>query len=214
MMGSPEDELSRAPDEDQFWVTISQDFYIGLYEVTQAQWEAVMGENPIIWEGYVKGDDYPIYFVSMSNCEEFLTTINTLGLGTFRLPTEAEWEYACRAGSTTLFHWGTDLAVIGDYAWLNVNAEGAPHEVGLKLPNNWGLFDMMGNVYEWCSDWYGEYPTEDQIDYIGPTTGDERVVRGGNWYDAADRCRSASRYNYTPTNRYDTLGFRLVRSYP
>ena len=146
-MGSPSNEKDRTIDEVQHQVTLTKDFYIGKYEVTQAQWQAVMGSNPSSFSG----DNNPVELVSWNNCQEFITKLNQMGQGTFGLPTEAEWEYSYRAGTTTAFYWGEDTGYsqIGQYAWYSSNSSSKTHEVGQKLPNAWGMHDMIGNVNEW-----------------------------------------------------------------
>jgi formylglycine-generating enzyme required for sulfatase activity len=188
-------------------------FAIGKYPVTQAQWKAVMGANP---SGF-KGDDRPVENVSWEDCMEFIKRLNQKTGLKFRLPTEAEWEYAARAGSTTEFCFGDDEKQLGDYAWFDENSGNTTHPVGQKKPNNFGLFDMHGNVWEWCSDWYSESYYEEckgqgtVVDPSGPSAGSFRVYRGGGWNGFAVYCRSALRFFDAPGNRYDLLGFRLVR---
>ncbi len=218
-MGSPDNEQGRWSNEGpQHQVTLTRDFYLGKYEVTQAQWQAVMGSNPAI-DYYGKGDNYPVYYMSWDDCQTFITRLNGMGLGTFSLPTEAEWEYACRAGTTTRFYWGDDLdySQIGQYEWYSGN--NSPYgtkEVGLKLPNAWGLFDMSGNVVEWCGDLYSSiyYTSNAQTDPTGPTEGSYRVIRSGYWFDDGRHCRSAFRNSFLPSYAIDIVGFRLRRSYP
>ncbi|RJP26266.1 MAG: formylglycine-generating enzyme family protein [Candidatus Omnitrophota bacterium] len=217
MMGSPDNEQDRGPDEGpQHQVTITKPFYMGKYEVTQAQWQAVMGSNP---SAFSNKPNHPVEKVSWTDCQTFITKLNGMGLGTFRLPTEAEWEYACRAGTTTSFYWGEDPndSQIGHYAWYSGNnTPSGTKEVGLKLPNAWGLLDMWGNAFEWCQDLYGSYPSNSQTDPTGPTGGSSRVVRGGHWFGYARYCRSAYRMSRTPEPDYrdNYIGFRLRRSYP
>jgi formylglycine-generating enzyme required for sulfatase activity len=188
-------------------------FFIGKYQVTQAQWKAVMKTNPSGW----KGDDLPVERVSWDDAAQFCEVISKLTGKTYRLPTEAEWEYACRAGSTTKYCFGDDEKSVGDYAWYYENSGGKTHPVGQKKPNALGLYDMHGNVWEWCSDWYsGGYYAECErqgtvTDPQGPSAGSHRVSRGGGWNFVAVGCRSASRINDAPGFRYDNLGFRLVR---
>ncbi|MGI6457227.1 MAG: formylglycine-generating enzyme family protein [bacterium] len=222
-MGAALDERARHEWE---WlphsVTITRDYYLGKYEVTQAQWQAVMGSNPAREHGI--GADYPVYYVTWNDCQQFIDKLNQSGQGKFRLPTEAEWEYACRAGTTMRFSHG-DVLECGDvceacpehdkYMWWcgNNNPQGAK-EVGLKLPNPWGLYDMHGNVYEWCQDWWEEpYEREAVTDPQGPAAGTHRVLRGGGWSFDALGCRSAFRYGYSPDNprSYSGFGFRLLR---
>ena len=213
-MGSPDDEADRESDEGpQHWVTITEPFYIGVYEVTQAQWEAVMGSNPSFFEA----SGNPVETVSWEDCQIFINELNTKGIGTFRLPTEAEWEYACRAGSITRFSFGNDLAYskAGDYAWHWGNSSDTAHTVGQKEPNAWGLYDMHGNVFEWCSDWYGAYDVASQTDPTGPSSGSNRVLRGSSWSLLPKYCRSAFRnYFNMPAFKQSYVGFRLVRTAP
>ena len=214
-MGSPSSERGRDSDETQHQVTITQAFYLGKYMVTQAQWESVMGSNPATGSGV--GNNYPVYTVSWNDCQIFIENLNGMGLGTFRLPTEAEWEYACRARTQTRFYWGDDLndSEIVDYAWYGGNnSPSGTKEVGQKQSNAFGLFDMSGNVYEWCSDWYGSYPSGPQVDPQGPSTGSDRVGRGGRWTYYAQHCRSAYRHGVSPNHRGNIIGFRLVREFP
>lgn len=173
-----------------------------------------MGTTP----SHFKGDNLPVERVSWNDCQAFIQKLNrmALGVGIFRLPTEAEWEYACRAGTTTQFYWGDDpnYSQIGDYAWYWDNSGIRTHEVGLKLPNAWGLYDMSGNVWEWCQDWWSSlYPSGDQVDPTGEESGSYRVLRGGDWgYYSPWNCRSAYRGRYDPGSRGDDGGFRLART--
>jgi len=210
LMGSPNTEKDQYDGEGpQHKVTISKDFYMGKYEVTQAQWEAVMGNNPSYYKGQPNN---PVEQVSWNDCREFIKKLNALGQGTFRLPTEAEWEYACRAGTMTRFYWGGDSAYtqIGEYAWYSDNSGGRTHEVGLKKPNAWGLYDMSGNVWEWCQDWYGDYSSNAQNDPTGAGTGSTRVGRGGGWGAAPSYVRSAYRLNGGLDDTDNSVGFRIV----
>ncbi len=206
-------------------VTIPRPFYLGKYEVTQAQWKAVMGRNPSLFTG---NPDHPVENVSWEDCQEFIREISKLGVGTIRLPTEAEWEYACRAGTTTRFYWGDDPSESGisRYAWHEGNSVrkllkdgqvysvGQTHPVGQKPPNAWKLYDMSGNVSEWCQDKFREYSEEAQTDPHGPDLGGKRVIRGGDWSEEARACRSADRTTAAPVNRGGNVGFRLLREYP
>ncbi len=213
-MGSPEDELDRSDDEWQHQVSITQGFYMAKHELTQAQWMAVTSSSPV---DSSEGQDYPIQKISWLDCQTFIENLNELGLGTFRLPTEAEWEYACRAETENRFYWGndSDYSLIGRFAWYDGNNDpfGAK-TVGMTLPNAWGLYDMSGNVSEWCSDWYEEYTGSIEINPQGPSTGMRRVWRGGNWYYSAASCRSAYRNGFNPDSRFYYMGFRLCRDYP
>ena len=186
-------------------VRISKTFWLGKTEVTQALWQAVMGSNP---SDFDKGDTYPVETVSWDDCRSFITKLNEMfGGNAFRLPTEAEWEYACRAG-TTEDRYGSLDAI----AWYYGNSGNTTHPVGQKQANAWGLFDMLGNVWEWCQDWYGGYSAGYQTDPAGPAAGDARVVRGGTWSSNVWYVRSSSRYIYVPGSRLSGLGFRLART--
>ena len=207
-MGSPSSEEGRDDDERQHRVTLTKGFWMGKYEVTQAQWQAVMGSDP----SRFKGSNLPVEQVSWNDCQEFIRKLNAKGQGTFRLPTEAEWEYACRAGSRTRFCFGDSDSDLGEYGWYGSNWGGTTHSGGQKRPNAWGLYDIHGNVWEWCQDWYGDYPSGNVTDPRGPGTGTYRVVRGGGWYYAPARCRSALRSGNAPGNRRGRLGFRVVRT--
>ena len=206
-MGSPADEKFRRKNESQVSVTLTKPFGLGKYEVNQREWKEVMGTEP--WDGQksVKADkDCPATWVSLKDATRFCEKMTNLErkAGTlkaneeYRLPTEAEWEYACRAGTTTAFSFGDDEKQLGEYAWFKGNTHGEEyaHKVGLKEPNPWGLHDMHGNVDEWCSDY---------------AVGSLRVNRGGGWRSAPGLCRSAYRENL-PSTRFNYLGFRVARS--
>lgn len=199
-MGSPASETGRQRDETQKSVTIDKDFYMGESEVTQAQWKAVMGTTPWKGQDYVKeGDAYPATYVSWDDAQAFMEKVSKLTGKKVRLPSEAEWEYACRAGTTTAYSFGDSDRNLSDYAWYDKNAynidEKYAHEVKTKKPNPWGLYDMHGNVWEWCEDRYGAT---------------SRGLRGGSWGDDPGYCRSAIRGRFTPDLRYDHVGFRVV----
>jgi formylglycine-generating enzyme required for sulfatase activity len=211
--GSPPDEAMRDPDEGpQHVVTLTKAFYLGTYEVTQAQWASVMGENPAVFQNFGSSLQHPVESVSWNECQEFIRRLNAMGQGTFRLPTEAEWEYACRAGTQSPYYWGARMAESGqsDYAWANSRSFARTHPVGRKQPNPWGLYDMSGNVWEWCQDWYGAYPEETLTDPTGPDVGKLKVFRGGSWYDFHESHRSANRHKHAPNERYSAIGLRLV----
>ena len=213
-MGS---ENGQVDEEPVHKVTITKPFYLGRYLVTQEQWERVMGSNP----SHFKDPKRPVEEVSWYDCQKFLTKLNEKAPGhNFRLPTEAEWEYAARAGSTTEDSFGYDASPLDECAWYTENAGWGTHPVGEKKPNTWDLFDMHGNVWEWCADWYCAptatdnyrgYPPGDQTDPLGPSTGSGRVVRGGSWYQvAAEDMRSASRSNAAPESFNFDLGLRCA----
>jgi formylglycine-generating enzyme required for sulfatase activity len=208
MMGSPDSEQGRASDEGpQHEVTISKPFYIGVTEVTQAQYEAVMGTNP----SANKGPTNPVENVSWDEAVEFCRRLSEKTRKIFSLPTEAEWEYACRAGTQTRFSFGDSGSVLGDYAWYTSNSGGKTHPVGLKKPNPWGLYDMHGNVLEWCADWYGSYSSGPSTDPQGATSGNDRVIRGGSWRgDGPVYMRCARRLSGDPKARYYSHGFRCA----
>ena len=209
LMGSPEDEQGRDSDETQHEVTISQGFWMGKYEVTQGQWEAVMGENPSHFDEC--GSRCPVERVSWSDTQRFIQRLNERESGSghrYRLPTEAEWEYAARAGTT-----GARYGELGEVAWYDGNSGRWVHPVGQKRANAWGLHDMLGNVYEWTADWYGAYPSSAVTDPTGSGAGSRRVLRGGSWISDAGYVRSASRASNSPGFRRGTFnGFRLVRT--
>jgi formylglycine-generating enzyme required for sulfatase activity len=218
LMGSPETEPGRRGDELQHEVTISHPFYLQTTPVTQRQWQALMGSNPAKFSE--AGENCPVEGVSWHDCQEFLQRINSRGEGTYRLPTEAEWEYACRAGTITAFANGdiTQLFCERDphldaLGWYCYNADKKTHPVGEKQTNPWGLYDMHGQVGEWCQDWYKEYDLAAAVDPPGPPSGTEKVVRGGSWFAGSKNCRSASRFKWSPRSRSNlqVIGLRLVR---
>jgi len=216
MMGSLTDETDRQANEAQHTVRITRGFWLADSECTQGMWQGVMGGNPSNWQDASR----PVEQVSWDDCQQFLTKLNVQarGLGA-RLPTEAEWEYACRAGTTTAFAFGVDITASqvnfdGNFPLLRGAAKSAYRQQTVSVKqfpaNAWGLHDMHGNVWEWCSDWYTEsLPLGVVSDPIGPASGSNRVFRGGGWIDSARSCRSAYRGRIGPGNRYDSLGFRL-----
>jgi formylglycine-generating enzyme required for sulfatase activity len=208
MMGSATGESDERPPHR---VTISQPFYLGKFEVTQGQWEAVMGNNPSLFSG---NPNRPVEQVWWDAAQEFLRKLNAMEGGSkYRLPSEAEWEYAARAGTTTAYSFGDDAARLGDYAWYKDNANNQTHPVGQLKPNPWGLYDMHGNVMEWVEDWYGRYGAEAVTNPRGPSSGTHRMRRGGAWNSTAAVCRSSNRYS-VPGFRDDFLGFRVLRTTP
>jgi formylglycine-generating enzyme required for sulfatase activity len=209
LMGSPESDKSAIPNEKpQHKVRITKPFYLGVTEVTQEQYEKVMGKNP----SNFKGPANPVENMSWDDAVEFCKRLSAKEGKTYRLPTEAEWEYACRAGTTTEYSFGDDAASLGEYAWFVGNSERETHPVGQKKPNAWGLRDMHGNANEWCQDWYGEYSSDAVTDPPGDDGGSFRVGRGGSWSLPARLCRSAYRYGRAPGFRLYVLGFRVARS--
>ena len=216
VMGSPKEEKERGGDETQHKVTLTKGFYMGVYAMTQEQWKEVMGNNPSNFKGEKK---LPVESVSWNDCQEFIKKLreNDKDKKAYRLPTEAEWEYACRAGTTTPFHFGETIST--DQANYNGNGtygngkKGVYREkttpVGTFAANTWGLHDMHGNVWQWCQDWYGEYPQNDLIDPQGPKSGQSRVLRCGSWGNAPDFCRSALRFRFSPGDRSIGCGFRV-----
>jgi formylglycine-generating enzyme required for sulfatase activity/Leucine-rich repeat (LRR) protein len=214
MMGSPEsDGIAASNAKPQHRVRITKAFYLGKYEVTQEQWEALMGSN----RSCFKGPKNPVERVKWDDCQEFVRKLNEKAGdtgGLFRLPTEAEWEYACRAGSTTPWYFGDDESSLAEYAWYDSNSVETTRPVGQKKPNAWGLYDMHGNVWEWCADWYNrEYYKESPMeDPTGPASGESRVNRGGGWRDGngAKYCRAAFRGTTAPGYWGDDLGFRVA----
>ncbi len=214
MMGSPDNGM--APEHK---IRITKPFYIGVYEVTQGEYKKLMGENPSSFSKGgsdaedVSGEDtssHPVENVRWEDAVEFCKRLSTKEGKTYRLPTEAEWEYACRAGTTTQYSFGDDEKSLGEYVWYTGNSEDRSHSVGEKKPNSWGLHDMHGNVWEWCADWYGLYVSEEVSDPSGPEMGTSRVIRGGCWGSAAETCRAAFRFGSEPWNRNDDLGFRVA----
>ena len=230
MMGTTEEQMqlmiSREIWDDGFedelpahYVTITRGFWLGKYEVTQGQWESVMGSEPWGGQSYVQDSpNNPAVFISWLDVQQLIGKLNKAeGVEVYRLPMEAEWEYACRAGTTTRWTFGDDESRLTNYAWYKVNAgevgESYAHEVGTKLPNPWGLYDMHGDVWEWCQDWYvyGSYSSSPQTDPAGPSTGSYRVIRGGDFNCYARGPRSANRYFSSPDSRFSCYGARLLR---
>ena len=218
VMGSPVTEDNRTVSEIQHAVTITQPFYLGRFPVTQEQFESVMGKNPSM----VKGPRQPVTMVSWLDAEEFCRRVGAKIDKLVRLPSEAEWEYACRAGTTTAYFFGDSDMLLGDYAWFKDNSEDlpiknfaskVPHPVGTKKPNAWGLYDMHGNVSEWCQDWLDKLPDQAQVDPLGPAAGKARVLRGGSCNLSPGDCRSAFRLGYPPervSSHVGGFGFRIA----
>ena len=214
MMGSPKEEMGRHKNEIPHKVTLTNGFYMGVYAVTQEQWKEVMGNNP----SHFKGEkNLPVENVTWDECQEFAKHLREKDKKPYRLPTEAEWEYSCRAGTTTPFHFGetisTDQANYdGNHTYAN-GKEGVYRKkstpVGNFPANAFGLYDMHGNVWQWCQDRYGDYPQNDVVDPQGPVAGQYRVLRAGSWYNYPSACRSACRLSYDPGIRRSYFGFRV-----
>ncbi len=206
LMGSGPD-VGDSDETPQHRVTIAQPFYLGCCEVTQRQWTELIGSNPSRFPGATR----PVENVSWNDCQRFLAALAKKTGRAAALPTEAQWEYACRAGSTTRWYFGDDERAIGAHAWVGANAHGATHAVGTKPPNAWGVYDLCGNVWEWCADWYGRPdPATVAIDPVGPAAGTARVLRGGAWGDDANQARSAYRNSMGPDQHNPGTGFRCV----
>lgn len=210
-MGSPKEEKKRDDDETQHKVTLTKGFYMGVYAVTQEQWQDVMGNNP----SYFKGEkNLPLESVSWDGCQTFIKKLREKEKKAYRLPTEAEWEYCCRAGTKTAFHFGgtisTDQANYdGRFDRKMGMFRDRTTPVGSFPANAWGLYDMHGNVYQWCHDWYGDYPKNDVVDPQGAENGEVRVLRGGSWYGTSESCRSAFRSKTDPSYRANDFGVRV-----
>ncbi len=213
-------------EQPQHLVKITRPFYLGTHPVTQGQYKAIMGSNPSHFKG---SDDLPVENVSWLDAVSFCnkmsekdkrtafyringTDVADVGGNGYRLPTEAEWEYACRAGSATLFPFGDDAGKLGEHAWCFSNSQSKTHLVGQKSPNAWGLYDLLGNVYEWCADWYDEkyYAWSSAADPPGASGASYRVFRGGCWHFDAGGCRPAARAGNAPETRGSCVGFRVA----
>ena len=205
-MGATSEQGSEISDEKPVHSVTLSGYYIGKTEVTQVLWEAVMGSNP----SRFKGDYLPVESVSWDDCQEFIRKLNALTGQNFRLPTEAEWEFACRGGNNSRGYKYSGSNYIDNVAWYDGNSGGKTHPVATKSPNELGIYDMSGNVWEWCADWYGDYSSGAQTNPKGPYDGSCRVCRGGSWFISAGLCRSSYRsYNY-PTYPLNALGLRLA----
>ena len=217
MMGSPTDELGHESNERQHQVAITKGYFMQTTEVTQGQWKAVTGKNPSSFKNC--GENCPVECVTWNDVQKFIELLNQKeSTNKYRLPTEAEWEYAARAGSSTAFANGNISERFCEYdpkldamGWYCGNSESTTNPVAQKLSNAWGLYDMHGNVWEWCQDFYDAYPTNSVTDPVGPSSGLTRVIRSGSWGLSALFSRSASRYQWLPDAPYDNLGFRLIR---
>ena len=207
MGATPEMENPHEDEKPVHLVTLTNNYYIGKYEVTQALWKIVMGSNP----SNSKGDNLPVEKVSWNDCQKFISKLNKLTGKSFRLPTEAEWEYAARGGNKSRGYQYSGSNTIGDVAWYDGNSGSKTHAVGTKQPNELGAFDMNGNVWEWCQDWFNRYSSSPQTNPIGAVSGSCRVYRGGSWCYSG-YCRCSCRFDGTPDFRNGDLGLRLVLS--
>ena len=210
VMGSPETEAGRVDHETRHKVTLAKGYYIGIHTVTQAQWKVLMGDSA----SRFKGDDLPVDEVLWDDAVTFCKRLSEKEGKRYRLPTEAEWEYACRAETATVYNTGDGEAALGEAAWYGGNSDSkTTHPVGRKEPNAWGLYDMHGNVWEWCSDDLREYSRDAVTDPVGPAAGNRRVLRGGDWRCGPLFCRSAHRFGSGPNYRADVFrGFRVALS--
>ena len=210
-MGATSEQGSDADSDESpvHSITLS-DYYIGETEVTQEFWQAVMGSNPSYFSG---NPQRPVEYVSWNDCREFIVKLNDLTGKNFRLPTEAEWEYAARGGKESQGYKYSGSNTIGNVAWYYNNSNSTTHDVKTKSPNELGIYDMSGNVWEWCEDWYGDYSSGSQKNPTGPSSGSSRVLRGGSWGNGGARgCRVSGRSNGYPNDKCDVSGFRLALS--
>jgi formylglycine-generating enzyme required for sulfatase activity len=208
-IGSPASESHRQPNEPQRLVKITKPFYLGVYEVTQQQYQRVMENNPSDRKGAKK----PVENISWEEAVEFCRKLSAREREEYRLPTEAEWEYGCRGGTTTAYSFGDDASQLGNYAWYKGNSRSTTHDVGKQPPNRWGLYDMHGNVWEWCQDWYADYGNGEVSDPTGPTQGTGHPIRGASFGHPARFLRSACRGCGDPDHRSRHVGFRVARTY-
>lgn len=205
-MGGTAEQGSYANDDKPTHQVTLSSYSIGKTEVTQVLWQAVMGSNP----SNFKGSNLPVEEVSWEDCQTFIRKLNALTGKNFRLPTEAEWEFAARGGNNSRGYKYSGSNTLSNVAWYDDNSGSQTHPVGTKAPNELGLYDMSGNVYEWCSDWFGNYSSSSQYNPTGSNTGSNRVYRGGSWFSYAGFCRVSNRDSYSPTFRHDILGLRLA----
>lgn len=205
-MGATSEQTGADSDESPTHQVTLSDYYIGETEVTQELWQAVMGSNP---SGFTGNLQRPVENVSWNDCQTFITKLNALTGETFSLPTEAEWEYAARGGNKAQGYLYSGSNTIGDVAWYTSNSSSTTHPVKTKQANELGLYDMSGNVWEWCADWYGSYSSSAQTDPVGPSSGSYRVLRGGSWSLTATCCRVANRYYDSPSGAGSDNGLRL-----
>ena len=208
MGATPEMKNPYKDEKPTHRVTLTNDYYIGKYEVTQTLWQTVMGNNP----SKFKGDNLPVEMVSWYYCQEFISKLNRITGKLFRLPTEAEWEYAARGGNKSRGYQYSGSNNFLDVAWFKDNSGSKTHAVGTKQPNELGIYDMSGNVLEWCQDWYGAYSSSSQVNPTGANSGSVRVLRGGGWLYFARICHSSCRSLRSPDICDSNLGLRLVLS--
>jgi formylglycine-generating enzyme required for sulfatase activity len=206
-MGCTGEQGSCEDDEKPVHEVTVSSFYMGKYEVTQAQWKTLMGSNP----SYFKGDNLPVEKVSWNDAQMFIERLNAATGKQYRLPTEAEWEYAARGGTQSRGYRYSGSNTLNEVAWHYYNSEGKTHPAGTKIANELGIYDMSGNVWEWCYDWYGSYPASAQNNPTGVSSGFYRVTRGGSWFNYASHCRVAYRYYNSPGDS-GILGFRVACS--
>jgi formylglycine-generating enzyme required for sulfatase activity len=206
MMGSPESEDRPWDNETQHKVTLTKPFYLGKFTITQEQWKLVVGNNP----SQTKGAKLPVTDVSWDDCQDFIKKLNANSSGSYRLPTEAEWEYACKAGTTTAYSFGNKITP-KDANYYDSNIGKTLAGCSYK-PNAFGLYDMHGNVHEWCEGWYEKYPLEPVTDPKGPATGEKKVLRGGSFGTLDAKIRSSFRFIFSPSGQYFDFGFRLART--
>ena len=216
VMGSSESEQWHIYNEMQQRMKLSKPFYLGVFAVTQGQWRAVMGKNPSDLPIDLKADDdLPVNHVSWDDAVAFCQKLSEKEGHKYRLPTEAQWEYACRAGTTTRYNTGDDENALKEAGWYGSNSDNKPHSVGQKKQNAWGFYDMHGNVWQWCADWYYErYPEGDVVHTPGAGEGTLRVLRGGCWSAGPAFCRSACRRGNTPSTENGNTGFRVALDFP
>ena len=212
LMGSA---VGKADEKPVHPLRLTRGFYIQTTEVTQGHWNQIMAERPWLLNGslpeaVVIGDNYPACYISFPDALAFLKKLSRCEGRQYRLPTEAEWEYACRGGTTTEYYWGDRFE--GEFLWYVDNSGGRFHPVGSKKPNPLGLYDMLGNAWEWCADWWAAdtYTTSAETDPSGPATGEYRVIRGGSFFAGAGNIRCSSRYRGIPDHRHEEDGFRVV----
>ena len=206
-MGCTEEQIDCEGDESPAHKVTLSDYSIGKYEITQAQWRAVMGNNPSTFSGC---DDCPVENISWQDASAFCKQLSRLTGKKYSLPTEAQWEYAARGGSKGKRQMYAGSDKIAEVSWYSANADKRTHEVGTKKPNELGIYDLSGNVWEWCSDWYGGYTSAEQTNPQGASDRTTRVLRGGGWRDDAQNCRTAFRGNSAPTFNNSNIGFRVV----